>query len=63
MKSQKSGHIINVSSIAGYIAHAGGAVYSASKWAVRAISESLREEIAQYKNNYNISRCDKYGTD
>lgn len=51
MKSQKSGHIINISSVAGHIAHAGGAVYSASKWAVRAISESLREEVAQMEGN------------
>lgn len=47
MEAQESGHIINIASIAGLFAHAGGAVYHASKWAVRAISESLREEMAQ----------------
>jgi NADP-dependent 3-hydroxy acid dehydrogenase YdfG len=46
MTQEKTGQIINISSVAGHFAHAGGAVYSASKWAVRAISEALREEVA-----------------
>ena len=48
MKVQKSGHIINVSSIAGHVVGAGGVVYSASKFAVRAISEGLRKEVKPY---------------
>ena len=48
MKAQKSGHIINVSSVAGHIVSAGGVVYSASKFAVRAISEGLRKEVKPY---------------
>ncbi|KQQ78168.1 oxidoreductase [Xanthomonas sp. Leaf131] len=48
MKSQKSGHIINVSSVAGHVVSAGGVVYSASKFAVRAISEGLRKEVKPY---------------
>ncbi|MGX7196582.1 SDR family oxidoreductase [Enterococcus olivae] len=55
MNEQKSGHIINISSVAGHYAHAGGAVYSATKWAVRAISESLREEVAQDDTNIRVS--------
>ncbi|MGM0240727.1 SDR family oxidoreductase [Enterococcus sp. AZ103] len=46
MTEKKMGHFINISSVAGHYAHSGGAVYSATKWAVRAISESLREEVA-----------------
>ncbi|MGX7163499.1 SDR family oxidoreductase [Enterococcus massiliensis] len=46
MTKQKAGQFINISSVAGHFAHAGGSVYSATKWAVRAISESLREEVA-----------------
>ncbi len=42
MKAQKSGHIINVSSVAGHKVGPGGAVYSATKHAVRVISEGLR---------------------
>lgn len=48
MKAQKSGHIINVSSVAGHKVRAGGAVYSATKHAVRVISEGLREEVKPY---------------
>ena len=45
MKEQKSGHIINVSSVAGHKVRAGGAVYAATKHAVRIISEGLRQEV------------------
>ena len=48
MKRQKGGHIINVSSVAGHKARAGGAVYSATKTAVRVISEGLRQEVKPY---------------
>lgn len=48
MKEQKSGHIINVSSVAGHLVHPGSAVYSATKYAVRAISEGLRQEVKPY---------------
>jgi NADP-dependent 3-hydroxy acid dehydrogenase YdfG len=37
MKAQKSGHVINVSSVAGHKIGPGGAVYSATKHAVRVI--------------------------
>ncbi|MFK0164225.1 SDR family oxidoreductase [Rhizobium sp. NPDC090279] len=45
MKEQKSGHIINVASVAGHKVGPGGAVYSATKHAVRALSEGLRQEV------------------
>ncbi|PZM17188.1 SDR family oxidoreductase [Rhizobium tubonense] len=48
MKEQKSGHIINVSSVAGHKVRAGGAVYAATKHAVRIISEGLRQEVKPY---------------
>jgi NADP-dependent 3-hydroxy acid dehydrogenase YdfG len=48
MKDQKSGHIINVSSIAGHKVWAGGVVYCATKHAVRIISEGLRQEVKPY---------------
>lgn len=44
MINQKSGHMINVSSMAGHRVMPGTAVYSATKFAVRAISEGLRME-------------------
>jgi len=45
MQRQKAGHIINVSSVAGHKVGPGGAVYSATKHAVRALSEGLRQEV------------------
>ncbi len=48
MKEQKSGHIINVSSVAGHKLFGGSAVYSATKFAVRALSEGLRQEMTPY---------------
>jgi NADP-dependent 3-hydroxy acid dehydrogenase YdfG len=48
MQRQKSGHIINVSSVAGHVISPGGVVYSATKHAVRVISEGLRQEVKPY---------------
>lgn len=48
MKNQKSGHIINVSSVAGHKVTPAGVVYCATKHAVRAISEGLRSEVKPY---------------
>ncbi len=44
MRAQKSGHIVNISSVAGRIARAGSGVYNATKWGVGAFSEALRQE-------------------
>ena len=48
MKAQRGGQIINVSSVAGHLVSGGGVVYSASKFAVRAIAEGLRKEVKPY---------------
>jgi len=48
MQRQKSGHFINVSSVAGHRVGPGSVVYSATKFAVRAISEGLRQEVKPY---------------
>ena len=48
MQRQKAGHIINVSSVAGHKVRAGGAVYAATKHAVRALTEGLRQEVKPY---------------
>jgi NADP-dependent 3-hydroxy acid dehydrogenase YdfG len=48
MQAQKSGHIINVSSVAGHKVRQNGAVYSATKTAVRVLSEGLRMEVKPY---------------
>ncbi|SMC97324.1 SDR family NAD(P)-dependent oxidoreductase [Kibdelosporangium aridum] len=42
------GSIIQVSSVAGRVARVGSGVYNASKWAVGAFSESLRQEVTAH---------------
>lgn len=48
MKDQKFGQIINTSSVAGHKVFNGSAVYSATKYAVRALTEGLRMEVKPY---------------
>lgn len=45
MQAQGGGHIVNLSSVAGQVVFPNSAVYSGTKFAVRAISEGLRMEI------------------
>lgn len=46
MLERGSGSIVNIASVAAHEAHPGGAVSSATKFAVRAISEGLRKEVS-----------------
>ena len=55
MRQQKSGHVINLSSVAGHQVFPGSAVYCATKFAVRAISEGLRLESNGEIRSTNIS--------
>jgi short-subunit dehydrogenase len=48
MRSQKSGKIINISSIGGKMATPMGGWYHASKFAVEGLSDSLRQEVKQF---------------
>jgi clavulanate-9-aldehyde reducatase len=45
MLQKGSGHIVNVSSVAGRFARAGSGVYNLTKWGVNAFSEALRQEV------------------
>jgi serine 3-dehydrogenase len=45
MVERKRGHVVNVGSVAGHQVYPGGAVYSATKFAVRAISDALRYDV------------------
>lgn len=46
MMSSKNGHIVNLGSVAGRWVYPGGAVYCATKFAVRALSDGLRMDLA-----------------
>lgn len=48
MKSQKTGHIINTASVAAHLVFPSSAVYSATKFAVRALTDGLRQEMAAH---------------
>jgi len=50
MIEQQSGHIVNISSVAGRIVFPAGSVYCATKHAITAFSEGLREELSVRKN-------------
>ena len=48
MQRRKGGHFINVSSVAGHRVGPSFVVYAATKYAVRALSEGLRQEVKPY---------------
>lgn len=50
MRDKKSGHIVNISSVAGRIVFPAGSVYCATKHAVTAFSEGLRQELSVRSN-------------
>jgi NADP-dependent 3-hydroxy acid dehydrogenase YdfG len=53
MRARRDGHIVNVSSTAGRMAHPNSGGYAASKFAVGAVSESLRKEV--YQDNIRVT--------
>src|SRR5271157_1790510 len=48
MRTQKSGAIVNISSMGGFIGFPGSGYYAATKFAVEGLSESLSKEVAPF---------------
>ncbi|WP_312098253.1 SDR family oxidoreductase [Niallia sp.] len=55
MRKRKFGHVINLSSVAGHNIYPGGTVYCGTKFAVKAISEGLRQEEAMNGTNIRVT--------
>ena len=64
MKRQKAGHIINVSSVAGHKVRPGGAVYAATKHAVRGALRRAApgSEALQHPHDGDLARRGRDGT-
>lgn len=63
MREQKGGHIIQVSSALGLVAFPTTGLYSASKFAVEAISESLAVEVAEFGIKVSLLEPNGFKTD
>jgi 3-oxoacyl-[acyl-carrier protein] reductase len=48
MIARRSGHIVNIASLAGKNAFAGGAIYCASKWGLLGLTECMAEDLRPY---------------
>ena len=55
MSDRNQGHIIHISSMSGHRVPLYSGVYAASKYAVRALTEGLRQELREAKKNIKIS--------
>lgn len=63
MQRQKSGHFINVSSVAGHKVGKNSAVYAATKTAVRVLTEGLRQEVKPWNLRTTIISPGAVATD
>ncbi|HEY0253985.1 MAG TPA: SDR family oxidoreductase [Kofleriaceae bacterium] len=63
MREQKSGHIIQVSSIGGIVAFANVGIYNASKWALEGFSDALSQEVAPFGIHVTLVEPSGFSTD
>ncbi|MFC4242281.1 SDR family oxidoreductase [Gryllotalpicola reticulitermitis] len=63
LREQRSGHIIQVSSIGGITAFPGIGAYHASKWALEAFSQSLAQEVADFGIHVTLIEPGGFETD
>lgn len=62
-RKQKSGHFLNISSIAGFRGSAGAGIYNATKFALEGISEALAKEVAHLGIRVTIVEPGPFRTD
>ena len=63
MRERRSGHIVNISSMGGFVSFAGPAVYCGTKFAVEGISEGLAQEVAPLGIKVTIVEPGAFRTD
>ncbi len=63
LREQKSGHILQVSSIGGIAAYPMLGLYHASKWALEGMSETLAQEVAPFGIHVTLIEPGGFGTD
>jgi len=63
MRKQRSGHIINISSIGGSVGTAGRTAYSASKFALGGLSECLAKEVSPFGIKITVLEPGQFRTD
>ncbi|CAJ1497958.1 SDR family oxidoreductase [[Mycobacterium] holstebronense] len=63
LREQRSGHIVQVSSIGGITAFANLGMYHASKWALEGFSQSLAEEVAPFGIHVTLIEPGGFDTD
>jgi NAD(P)-dependent dehydrogenase (short-subunit alcohol dehydrogenase family) len=63
LREQKSGHILQVSSIGGVNAFAGIGMYHASKWGLEGFSQALSQEVKELGINVTLIEPIGYSTD
>ncbi|MZG15873.1 SDR family NAD(P)-dependent oxidoreductase [Streptomyces sp. SID5914] len=63
LREQRGGHIIQVSSLSGVVAHPALAGYTASKWALEGLTESLAAEVAPFGVRVTLVEPGPFATD
>jgi NAD(P)-dependent dehydrogenase (short-subunit alcohol dehydrogenase family) len=63
LRKQRSGRILQVSSIGGIVAFAGVGLYHASKWALEGFSEALAQEVAEFGIHVTLIEPGGFDTD
>ncbi|MFG2908784.1 SDR family NAD(P)-dependent oxidoreductase [Kitasatospora sp. NPDC048286] len=63
LRAQGSGHIVQISSVAGVAAFPLGGGYCASKWALEGLSETLAQEVAGFGVKVTVVEPGSYATD